>query len=169
MTFVLGDKSQEILEPVDPRMKSLVEATILQTPQDFSVTSGLRTARQQAILFQRKASKLSGKPGHKSRHQVQSNGFPWAVDLVPYLSGVGLRWEWPLIYPIAATMARLAREMSIDIRWGGVWDRELEDFIGNLTEPEDIAQKIKNEVYDYTVRHPGPDFIDGPHYELKHE
>jgi peptidoglycan L-alanyl-D-glutamate endopeptidase CwlK len=64
-------------------------------------------------------------------------------------------------------MAYLSREMGIEIRWGGVWDRQLDDYAPKtLSSPDQYAAAMKKAVYDYTVRHPGPDFIDGPHYEM---
>lgn len=166
MAYKLGDKSKKHLEGVHPNMIRLVEACIKETPIDFTIlkSGGLRTASQQMAIFKRGASKMNGRD-RKSMHQKQASGFGEAVDLIPWVAG-SPRWEWPLIYPIAATMARLSKEMKIDIRWGGVWDKELDDFIGTDYTQEVLTQKIKTEVRAYCVRHPGPDFIDGPHYEL---
>lgn len=166
MAYVLGTNSRNQLKGVHPNLVALVEECIKITPVDFGVHSGLRTASEQTALFKRGASQLDGR-SKKSKHQKQSDGFGHAVDLVPYVGG-SLRWEWPLIYPIAGCMAYLSREMDIEIRWGGVWDRELDGYAPkSLSSPETYATMMKKAVYDYTVRHPGPDFIDGPHYELK--
>jgi peptidoglycan L-alanyl-D-glutamate endopeptidase CwlK len=50
-------------------------------------------------------------------------------------------------------------EQGVSLTWGGVWDRRLNDL------PAD-ADGIEAAVKAYCARHPGPDFIDGPHYEL---
>lgn len=166
MEFILGKGSLSNLKGVHPDMQKLVKAAIKETPIDFTIlkNGGLRTTSMQMALFNKGASKVNGRTS-KSKHQKQDDGFGWAVDLVPWVDG-SARWEWPLIYPIAATMARLSKEMKIDIRWGGVWDRELDDFINLSNNPEEMTATIKREVGLYCSRHGGPDFIDGPHYEL---
>jgi peptidoglycan L-alanyl-D-glutamate endopeptidase CwlK len=165
MSYRLGKGSKSNLVGVSPEMVKLVTECIKITPVDFIILNngGLRTASMQNALYKRGASKLNGR-SRKSKHQKQPSGFGEAVDLVPYVNGP--RWEWPLIYPIAGIMAALSKKHNIDIRWGGVWDRELDDFIGGERDPKKLADIMRKEVRDYTIRHPGPDFIDGPHYEL---
>jgi peptidoglycan L-alanyl-D-glutamate endopeptidase CwlK len=82
-----------------------------------------------------------------------------AVDLVPVIGGV-LKWDWDGCYEIAWAMDQAATHMGIagNIRWGGAWDRVLADY-GNTRDA------YKKEVAAYQNRHPGPDFIDGPHFE----
>lgn len=167
MTFRLSNRSLTELEGVHPKLIGIVHEAIELTTQDFTVHSGLRSAREQNELYHRGASKLDGYR-RKSKHQVQSDGYGHAVDLVPYVAGAGLRWEWPLIYPIAAAMALIADEHNVELRWGGVWDRSMSDYLPRgIGKLEEVAQKMREEVHAYTVRHPGPDFIDGPHYELQ--
>lgn len=159
MAFKLSARSRANLKGVRPDLVALVEAAILETPVDFAIISngGLRTAAQQNQLYRDGASKIDGYR-RISKHQPQRDGYGWAVDLVPYAAG-GVRWEWDLIYPIAATMARLSRQRGVALIWGGVWDKPMSAY------PDD-ARAIEAEVRAYTIRHPGPDFIDGPHYEL---
>ncbi len=167
MTFRLGKNSKKNLQGVHPDIVKLVEAVIKISPVDFTILNdgGLRTAAMQMKLFKRGASKLDGR-NRKSKHQKQASGFGEAVDLVPWVGSP--RWEWPLIYPIAGCMAYTAREMDIDLRWGGVWDMEMDDYAPrSLNSPESYAAAMKKAVRAYTIRHPGPDFIDGPHYEMK--
>ncbi len=164
MTYSLGKKSLSRLKGVHPDMDAIVRESITRTPVDFGVHSGVRTTKEQKELFANKASKLDGVK-RKSKHQKQADGFGWAVDLVPYVSGT-LRWEWPLIYPIAATFSIVAQEMETTLRWGGVWDKLMRDYVTSLNIDEATLQ-VQKAVHEYCVRHPGPDFIDGPHYELK--
>lgn len=166
MTYKLGSRSKKNLKGVHPELVGLVEECIKITPVDFTILDdgGLRTAAMQQKLYKRGASKLDGR-SRKSKHQKQPSGFGEAVDLVPWVGSP--RWEWPLIYPIAGCMAYLSREMDIELRWGGVWDRDLDDYAPrSLDCPESYAEAMKKAVHDYCVRHPGPDFIDGPHYEM---
>lgn len=146
MAYVLGAQSLKRLNGVDERLVKVVKRAIELTTVDFSVHEGLRTKARQAELVRTGASKTMN-----SKHLVGH-----AVDLVPYVGGK-LRWEWPLIYPIAVAMRQASKELGVNLRWGGVWDRELDD----------LGVDMKAEVAAYCVRHAGPDFIDGPHYELK--
>ncbi len=154
MSYKLGRKSLSNLKGVHPDMVKVVKKAIIYTTQDFSVHSGVRTTAQQRELVRRGASKTMN-----SMHLPQRDGFGHAVDLVPYIDGQ-LRWEWPAIYPIALAMNRAAKEVGLVLRWGGVWDRDFNDF-GHQ------KGTMKKAVADYCVRHAGPDFIDGPHYEIQ--
>jgi peptidoglycan L-alanyl-D-glutamate endopeptidase CwlK len=153
--FVLGSGSRRELEGVHPDLVAVVERAIELTEQDFTVHSGLRTAEEQAALHKRGASQRDGYK-RKSEHQAQASGYGHAVDLVPYIEGK-LRWEWKPIYKIAAAMRDAAVEKGLRLRWGGVWDRDLNDI---------PCWALEAEVKAYCKRHPGPDFIDGPHYEI---
>jgi peptidoglycan L-alanyl-D-glutamate endopeptidase CwlK len=143
--FTLNSRSLKKLEGVNPILVELVHSASQICVQTFIVVDGLRTLAQQKELVRRGASKTL-----KSKHLTGH-----AVDLVPYI-GSKPRWEWPLIYPIALAMQQAARTKGVKIRWGGVWDRELTKLSSNL----------EVEVLNYAQRHPGPDFLDGPHYEL---
>ena len=56
-------------------------------------------------------------------------------------------------------MRAAAVQKGVRIRWGGVWDRCLNDL---PADPAGLEEAVKA----YCARHPGPDFIDGPHFEL---
>jgi len=166
MTYRLGKNSLKSLQGVHPRLVELVKECIKITTVDFTILAdgGLRTASMQNRLYRQGASKLDGR-NRKSKHQKQVSEYGEAVDLVPWVGSA--RWEWPLIYPIAGAMAYLSREMDCELRWGGVWDKELDEYAPKtLDSPERYAAAMKKAVRAYTVRHPGPDFIDGPHYEM---
>lgn len=166
MTYKLGRGSKRHLIGVHPKMISLVEECIKITPVDFTIlaTGGLRTSTVQKALFNSGASKLDGR-NKKSTHQKQSDGFGHAADLIPYVAG-SPRWEWPLIYKIAGCMAHLSIKMDIPIKWGGVWDADVDDYINKEFGPEQLAPMMQAAVKAYVIRHKGPDFIDGPHWEL---
>lgn len=152
--YRLGSRSRQELRGVHPGLVRVVERAICLTTQDFSVHDGIRTEEDQRDLVRRGASKTMN-----SRHLRQPDGYGHAVDLVPYVGG-RLRWEWPLIYPIAVAMRTAAVEEGISLRWGGVWDRPFLDLEPGTTYGMRVA------VEQYAARHPGPDFLDGPHYEI---
>jgi len=150
MTYTLGAKSLKALEGVHPNLVALVKDAIQTSREDFAVHEGLRSLETQKDYYNRGVSKTLA-----SKHLKQPDGFSHAVDLVPYVNGL-LRWEWPLIYPIAASMQAASIRLGIPLRWGGVWDRTMKEIIG----------PPKRECEEYAKRHPGPDFLDGPHFEL---
>lgn len=151
MSYVLSARSLKRLEGVHPDMVKLVKRAIEITGQDFVVQEGLRALATQKEYMKRGVTRTMA-----SKHLKQSDGYGHAVDLVPIIKGQP-RWEWPIIYPIAAAMRQASIELNIPIRWGGVWDRKIEE----------LSENMKSEVEKYCVRHPGPDFLDGPHYELR--
>lgn len=154
MPFKFGVKSEKELEGVHPHLVRVVRLTLELSPIDFAVHDGLRTlAEQQEYVRTGVSWTLKGR--HLSGH---------AVDLVPYINGK-LRWEWTPIYVIAEVFQQAARTFDQTIRWGGVWDKRLED----LTPP------LEEEVRKYSARERARKLklgrkptvnIDGPHFEL---
>lgn len=146
------------LSLVHPDMIRVVKRAIQITKQDFAVHDGGRTADEQHKLFLSGASQKDGYKD-KSNHQYAADGFGHAVDLVPYVAGRGLVWDWELIYPIAVAMSAAARELGIGIKWGGNWYEPMAAYGPDLSD-------MRASVERYKAKHPGPDFIDGPHFEL---
>jgi len=162
--FVLGQKSLGHLVGVHPKLVAVVKEAITTTPVDFAVHDGARTHAEQRVLVARGRSKTMN-----SNHLVKADGLGWAVDLVPFVDGE-LTWEWKLttkggqvlepFYHIAAAMRAAAIRQNVPLVWGGVWDRRLAALPAS-------AAGLKKAMQEYGVRHPGPDFFDGPHFELK--
>lgn len=152
--FVLSSRSLANLDGVHPTLVKLVQTAISLTAQDFAVFEGLRTSARQREYVARGVSRTPD-----SMHLRQPDGFGHAVDLVPWIDG-GLRWEWPAIYPIAYAMHEAVRRMTPTphVVWGGVWDR-------NFAKLE-LTGDLRAHVSAYCFRHPGLDFLDGPHFEL---
>lgn len=156
MTYALGNKSLAELTGVHPKLVGVVKRSIQLTTQDFSVHDGLRTEAEQREYVRRGVSKTMN-----SMHMKQGDGFGHAVDLVPYINGV-LRWEWKPIYAVASAVHAAAKELGVDLIWGGVWDRPFEQLPGD-------AKGIEQAVNSYVARRRAQGktaFIDGPHWEL---
>jgi len=173
--YLLGAQSRAHLAGVHADMVRVVDHAIQISTQDFGVAEGVRSDADQLRDWMRHTSKLNGIPVGKIRngvhgtgrgnHQLAADGFGHATDLVPYVNGVIL-WsavppaqQWDYIYPVAAAMHAAAIAENVDLRWGGVWDRKLRDLPGTVAG-------LRQSVADYCTRHPGPDFLDGPHFEL---
>jgi peptidoglycan L-alanyl-D-glutamate endopeptidase CwlK len=154
LSYVLGSKSLRELRGVHPRLVDVVGRAIQITPQDFGVHDGLRTPQEQREYLARGVSDTMN-----SKHLPQASGFGHAVDLVPYVNGK-LRWEWPLIYPIAHSMRQAAIELDVRLVWGGVWDRVLNEVEGDLEDAVEAYVQRRRSLGHKRV------FIDGPHYQL---
>ena len=148
--FKLGAASLKELEGVDSLLVSVVKLAITITEQDFTVYDGIRTVKEQMTHVKNGTSKTM-----QSKHL---DGL--AVDLVPWVNGKPV-WDWKRIYPIAFAMDRAATLLGFAdlITWGGAWDRKLSDFGGS-------PEAYKRETELYADRHPGKDFLDGPHFEI---
>ena len=145
---ILGQVSLKNLFGVNPKLVKLVEAAIIISPIDFRVTEGLRTLSRQKHLVSIGASQTLD-----SRHLTGD-----AVDLVPWDGGP--RWEWPLIYRMAAHIRRIALNQDLAIRWGACWD--VVNFTHTVKSPEELVQS-------YITRQKAKGrkaFLDGPHFEL---
>jgi peptidoglycan L-alanyl-D-glutamate endopeptidase CwlK len=107
MTYRLSNKSLQKLEGVHPDMVAVVKLAISITGQDFSAGEGLRSvSRQKKLVATGKSTTMNSR--HITGH---------AVDLFPY----PLSWDWEYFYPIADAMKAAAKELKIDLEWGGDW------------------------------------------------
>lgn len=149
--FRFGASSEKELIGVKPELVRVVRRALELSSQDFMVFDGVRSFDEQHRHVQDGTSKTM-----KSKHL---GGL--AVDLVPYSNGM-VTWDWNLIWPIAFAMDRAATEQSVAgcIRWGGVWDMTL----ANIGENGKL-RAYEEECKRYASRHPGKDFLDGPHFE----
>ena len=152
--YKLGAGSLREIQGVHQDQVKVVHRAIEITGQDFTVHDGLRTREDQVRMVASGASKTMN-----SRHITGH-----AVDLVPYLNGK-LRWEWPLIYPIAEAMRTAGKELGIPQRWGGCWDLSLTDTKDPVEQL--VAEYVERKKAQLSAKGKKPVvFIDGPHFEL---
>lgn len=139
-----------------PDLIAVFELAITRTAQDFTIFDGIRTAADQNALYRRGASTMDGYK-RIGKHQKQSDGLCHAGDLVPWIDGRAV-WDWPAIYIIADAVISSARELNVQLRWGGCW-QNINPLAG---EPENwVAAYVKRK------RSAGKRaFNDGPHWEL---
>jgi peptidoglycan LD-endopeptidase CwlK len=139
------------LKGVNPKLVEVVRLAATYTTIDFAVHDGLRTIEEQERYV---ATGVSTTMNSKHLKGL-------AVDNVPLINGKK-RWEWVPLFSIAHAMQRAAIELGVTLRWGGVWDK-------TLNELGRSPKALQKAVDEYVARRKAVGrraFIDGPHFEL---
>ncbi len=97
---------------VHPDLVKVVKRAIEITECDFTVIEGVRSQVRQAQLVKSGASQTNN-----SRHLTGH-----AVDLAAWVNGT-VSWDWKYYYQIEAAMKQAAKELGIEIEWGGDWKK----------------------------------------------
>ena len=163
MTFSLSARSRANMAGVHPDMIRIVEGAIVSSAVDFGVAApAVRTAAEQLALFKLGRTQKDGIHS-KSNHQPHADGMGHAVDLTPYAGGMFIITEraWDYYPAVASAMSRSAKALGLASRlmWGCNW---LETMDRYGSDPADMRAAIER----YKRAHAGPDFIDGPHFQL---
>ena len=108
--FKLSNKSLDRLKGLHPDLVKVVKRAIELTEVDFSVGEGLRTIERQKELVAKGASQTM-----KSRHLTGH-----AVDLYAFVDGT-VSWEWKYYAKISEVVMKAAKELGVDVEWGGNW------------------------------------------------
>jgi peptidoglycan L-alanyl-D-glutamate endopeptidase CwlK len=155
MTFILGTRSLQTLQGVEPRLVAVARLAISITEQDFAIfpPGGVRTlAEEKQLVAEGKSHSL------KSHHLIQANGFGGACDAVPWVGG-GPVWEWPRIFLIARAFQAAFAQLGIEGTWGAVWDKLMSEYGDPAAEEAAYVRRMQaGGSHDV--------FVDGPHFEL---
>ena len=136
--FVLSENSLEKLNGVHPKLVVFMEELIKESPYDFKITCGVRTAEEQNREYQKgrtvlydsngnKQPKVSWCDGYKlkSKHQVKVDGYGYAVDIaVLEKEKTVARWDYKYykaIYDVAKNKGLIDK---YGIVWGGNWKQK---------------------------------------------
>ena len=116
-------RSIDNLKGVHPDLVKLMTEAIKDSPVDFTITEGVRTAERQQMLFKQRP-KVTNVDGiiKKSNHQVKLDGYGHAVDLYPFYNGsvqVTDKEVIPKLKLIAVHIKSIAKCLGISITWGG--------------------------------------------------
>ncbi len=103
-------RSEKNLVGVHPDLVRVMRRALEIAPVDFMVIEGLRTVERQRQLVAKGASQTM-----RSRHLTGH-----AVDIAPVVGGT-IRWDWPLYDRLAVAVKQAAREVGVEITWGGDW------------------------------------------------
>jgi len=106
----LTERSRKNLVGVHPDLVRLVEEVAERTSLPFIITEGLRTAERQKELLEKGKSKTMN-----SRHLTGH-----AIDFAVVKDGK-VTWEFQYYKQLADLFKQAARDLRIDITWGGDW------------------------------------------------
>lgn len=134
--YTLSKQSQKMLANVHPKLKEVIVEAIKESPLDFKITAGARTAKEQNALYQigrtRAGVKVTNCDGYKSKsnHQIKSDGYGYAVDVFVcgvYENGVYKKftteegYEFVKLKKVSDHIKKIAKEKGINVEWGGDW------------------------------------------------
>ena len=136
--YVLSEASIEKMKGVHPKLIELMKKAIGDSPYDFKIVQGLRTAEYQNELYQQGrtkpgkiVTKLDGY-NRKSNHQAKADGYGHAVDIavcghydqngnyVKYTTDAEM-FDNKKLVEISRHVKAVAKEMGMEIVWGGEW------------------------------------------------
>ena len=136
--YVLSEASIEKMKGVHPKLIGLMKKAISNSPYDFKIVQGLRTAEYQNELYQQGrtkpgkiVTKLDGY-NKKSNHQAKADGYGHAVDIavcghydqngiyVKYTTDAEM-FDNKKLVEISRHVKAVAKEMGMEIVWGGDW------------------------------------------------
>ncbi|MGV8987833.1 MAG: hypothetical protein ACOH2H_16285 [Cypionkella sp.] len=163
MTYSLGQRSRSNLVGIHPDLRRIIEGAIISSTVDFGVAGkAVRTAQEQNALFKQGRSQLDGY-NRKSNHQPHADGLGHAVDLTPYVGGTFIVTEkaWDYYPAVASAMSVSAKALGLAgrLKWGCNWYETMGSYGSDIADMTAALERYKRD-------HPGPDFIDGPHFEL---
>jgi peptidoglycan L-alanyl-D-glutamate endopeptidase CwlK len=119
-----SDRSRLRLETCDYRIQQVFFQVIKEI--DCTIIEGYRPSSKQAELVKLGKSKV-----FVSKHNEQPSE---AVDVAPYIKGVGIPWpdkekspdtyikDLAAFYFFAGYVLKTAKTMGVQLRWGGDWD-----------------------------------------------
>lgn len=110
MTFKFSARSLRNLDGLHRDLVRAAHRALELSDVDFVVTEGLRTRERQRQLVAAGASRTMN-----SRHITGH-----ALDVAAWVGGT-VRWDWPLYDRIATAFKAAARELDVQIVWGGDW------------------------------------------------
>ena len=134
--YSFSQSSLDKMKKVHPKLVDVIKAAIVNSPFDFRITDGARTAEEQFALYQKgrtlpglKVTNCDGKK-FKSNHQIKSDGYGHAVDIFPcgvYENGVYRKFTSDEGYDdkklrlIANHILAVAKSKNVNVEWGGNW------------------------------------------------
>tara|TARA_R100000329_G_C7595457_1_gene211166 strand:- start:841 stop:1218 length:378 start_codon:yes stop_codon:yes gene_type:complete len=124
--YRFGKRSRERLKGVDAKLVNILNELIKM--MDITVIEGLRSAERQEELLAKGATKVK-----YSKHMEGK-----AVDIAPY----PIDWEdRDRFYYMGGMVRGIAKQLGIDVRFGGDWDSDGETKDNNFDDLVHIELK----------------------------
>ena len=135
--YRFSQKSLDMFKNVHPKLIEVMKVAISNSPYDFRITAGARTAKEQNALYQigrtRAGNKITNADGYKnkSNHQIKADGFGYAVDIfvcgkydengdyIKFTTEEG--YDDKKIREVADHIKATAKSLGLGIEWGGDW------------------------------------------------
>lgn len=112
---MLTKSSQRKLETCHPELQELVNEYV-KRGNKVQVVFGFRSKEEQDDVFKRGLSKLEWP---NSKHNKNPS---WAIDLAPLEADNSINWkDIDAFNKLGEDIKALAKELKIDIVWGGDW------------------------------------------------
>ena len=134
--YKFSENSLKRMEGVHPKLRKLMELSIKDSPHDFMIVQGVRTAAYQNELYQQGRTKM-GKivtncDGYKnkSNHQAKQDGYGHAIDFAIYDPSIAEKIDWDTTSKykaVAEHIKAIAKENYINVQWGGDWKKFKDD------------------------------------------
>lgn len=110
MTYKFGERSRDRMQGVHPDLVAVMDRAIQSSPIDFTVLEGLRSVdRQKQLVAEGKSQTMNSR--HLTGH---------AIDVAPIVDGK-VSWDWEHYHILAPVIKQAARDIGVDIEWGGDW------------------------------------------------
>ncbi|AOP80410.1 TPA: M15 family metallopeptidase [Enterobacter hormaechei subsp. steigerwaltii] len=110
-------KTEKNLKGVHKDLSEVMRKALKLSPVDFGISEGVRNQKRQLELLALGKS-LTSKSRHLTGH---------AVDVFAVINGT-VSWDLKHYQTIATAVFQAAKELSVDIEWGGNWT-EIKDSV----------------------------------------
>lgn len=125
--FRFGVKSRRKLNTCDPRLVKVAERALELSPVDFTIVWGWRNKEQQNAMVASRVSKKRWPHSKHNAHKKRKNDIvpnSKALDFAPWV-GNTIPWDDTHVFAvIAGCFFAAAKELKINIRYGGDWDMD---------------------------------------------
>lgn len=117
MTFKWSKRSLDNFKNVHPDLVAVANLALTLSEIDITITDGART-----LVEQKHNVAIGASQTLKSNHIIQADGYAYAIDFVPYYNGSAQpKAPWTVYEKIANAFKAAARQLKIEIVWGGDW------------------------------------------------
>jgi peptidoglycan L-alanyl-D-glutamate endopeptidase CwlK len=117
MSYYFSKRSKAFLDTVHPILQHIFQEAITDSPIDFGISSGRRTAEEQNVLYN---DKKSTKDGYIKISYHQSGK---AVDVYAYVNGKA-SYDVRHLSVLAGHILGTANTLGYELIWGADWDSD---------------------------------------------